>query len=251
MSSHLIPSPVEIVQYLKHSGQFSMVLQGMAAHKIIIETAASAGIKVELDELQQAADRLRLANNLQQAEQTWEWLQKQGLDLDDFEEMARMNVLSNKLAVHLFAEKAEPFFVNHQLDYAQVVLYEIILDDADLAGELALALQDEELDFHQVAHQYIQDSELRRSGGYRGLVSRSTLSPEVSAAVFAATPPQLLKPIVTAKGTHLILVEEIIQPLLDLALRNKIISDLFSEWLKQQVDQATDYLSLMVTPAIL
>jgi parvulin-like peptidyl-prolyl isomerase len=238
MSSVLDPPPEEIIRQLKRSGQFSIVLQGLAAHKIVVDTAAAAGIKVELEELQQAADRLRLVNKLQRAEQTWEWLQQQGLDLDDFEEIAHMNVLSNKLAQHLFAEKVDPLFVANQLDYTQVAMYEIVLEDEDLAMELYLSLQEGELNFHQVAHQYIEDKELRRTGGYRGLLGRAALNREVSAAVFAATPPQLIKPIRTKKGTHLILVEEIIQLKLDSELRSKITSDLFSDWLKQQVESA-------------
>jgi len=63
------------------------------------------------------------------------------------------------------------------------------------------------------------------------------MKPEISAAVFAAKPPQVLKPIVTSKGVHLIFVEEIIQPELNNKLRSQIISDLFSEWLKQQIKQ--------------
>lgn len=39
-------------------------------------------------------------------------------------------------------------------------------------------------------------------------------------------------------GAHLILVEELIQPQLNNMLYQKILSDLFSEWLKQQIEQA-------------
>jgi parvulin-like peptidyl-prolyl isomerase len=104
--------------------------------------------------------------------------------------------------------------------------------------ELFYALQEDEIKFPEIAHQYIQDTELRRSGGYRGVQNRKDLKPEISAAVFAATPPKILKPIVTSSGTHLILVEELIQPPLDESLRYKILSDLFSEWLKQQIEQS-------------
>jgi len=93
------------------------------------------------------------------------------------------------------------------------------------------------MSFYEVAHQYIQDTELRRSGGYRGILQRKDLKPEISAAVFAATPPQILKPIVTSIGAHLILVEEIVQPKLDERLRYKLVSDLFYEWLKGQIEQ--------------
>jgi len=147
------------------------------------------------------------------------------------------NVISSKLAQHLVADKVEPFFVEHQLDYAQVVMYEVVLDDEELAMELFYALQSGEINFPEVAHQYIQDKSRRRSGGYRGVLRRTELQPEISAAAFAATPPQILRPIVTSEVTHLILVEELIQPELDDILRYKILADLFSAWLKSQIEQ--------------
>ena len=93
------------------------------------------------------------------------------------------------------------------------------------------------MSFCEVAHQYIQETELRRCGGYRGTVYRSQMKPEVSAAVFAANPHQVLKPIVTSKGVHLVFVEEIIQPELDEQRRYRILSDLFADWLKRQFEQ--------------
>jgi len=116
-------------------------------------------------------------------------------------------------------------------------MYEVVLDDEDLAMELFYGIQEGEMSFYEVAHQYIQDTELRRKGGYRGIVRRKELKPEISAAVFAAKPPQVLKPIVTSSGVNLILVEEIIQPELDNKLRYQILSDLFAGWLKQQIEQ--------------
>jgi parvulin-like peptidyl-prolyl isomerase len=123
------------------------------------------------------------------------------------------------------------------LDYAGVVMYEVVLDDEDLAIELFYGIQEGEMSFYEVAHQYIQDTELRRKGGYRGIVRRKELKPEISAAVFAAKPPQVLKPIVTSSGVNLILVEEIIQPELDDKLSSQIMFNLFDEWLQQQIEQ--------------
>jgi parvulin-like peptidyl-prolyl isomerase len=103
--------------------------------------------------------------------------------------------------------------------------------------ELFYGIQEGEMSFYEVAHQYIQDTELRRKGGYRGIVRRKELKSEISAAVFAAKPPQVLKPIVTSSGVNLVFVEELIQPQLDKTLAYKIGTDLFSEWLKQQTEQ--------------
>lgn len=237
MSDILCVSPDEIIQQMKLSCQFPTIVDSIITRKIIINVAQEVGIKVETEELQKAADSLRSLNQLESAETTWSWLQKHCLSLDEFEELVYYNVISSKLAEHLFADKVEQFFVENQLDYAQVVMYEVVFDDFDLAMELYYAIQEDEISFPEVAHQYIHDRELRRSGGYQGILKRTHLKPEISAAVFAATPPQILKPIVTYKGVHLINVEEIIKSELNKTLYLTIISHLFSEWLKQQLEQ--------------
>ncbi|MBE9181631.1 peptidylprolyl isomerase [Oculatella sp. LEGE 06141] len=227
----------EIFKHIQLSCQLPTFIEGAIHCKIIASTAAAQGITVTLAELQQAADSFRLANQLYESNDTWLWLEKHHLNLDDFEELVCTNALSSKLAQHLFGKQVEPFFYEHQLDYVGAAVYEVVLPDEDLAIELFYAVQEGETSFHEVARQYIQEPALRRSAGYRGILRRSDLKPEISAAVFAATPPQILKPIATSKDVHLILVEEIIQPELNDQLHTQILADLFSAWLKQQTEQ--------------
>ncbi|BAY09194.1 peptidylprolyl isomerase [Calothrix sp. NIES-2098] len=235
-STNLLPiSSEEIIRHLKLSCQMPSILQAIATEKIISTAAAQAGIKVEFDEIQQAADGLRLANHLHKATETWEWLKKHHLTLDEFEELAHSNILSAKLAHYLFADRVESFFYANQIDYIAAATYEVILDDEDLALELFFTLQEGEISFPEIARQYIQDPDLRRAGGYQGTRYKANFRPEIAAAVFAATPPQIIKPITASKGVYLIWVEEIIQPQLNERLRTKILGDLFSNWLKQEM----------------
>ena len=227
----------DIFHQVKLSCRIPEIIEGIVTRKIIAATVENALISIETEELQKAANQFRLINKLQSADETWSWLQKYSMSLDDFEELVYTNLLCDKLVQHLFADKVEPYFFEHQLDYAAAIIYEVVLDDEDLAMEIFYALTEGETSFYEIAHQYIQDTELRRSGGYRGKVSRQDLKPEISAAVYAAKPPQLLKPIVSSMGVHLILVEEIIQPELDETLRAQILSDLFNVWVKQQIDE--------------
>lgn len=235
MSQPITITNEDILQQVKLSCKIPEIVEQIVTRKMIIAAAEEAGIKVEVEELQKVADQIRLANKLDSAEDTWKWLNKHGLSLDDFEKITSISFISSKLAIHLFADKVEPYFFEHQLDYVGVVMYEIVLDDEDLALELFYAIKEGEMSFFDVAHKYIQDLELRRKGGYLGIVRRKDLKPEISAAVFTAKPPQVLKPIVTAKGVHLIFVEEVIQAQLDNNLRYKIISDLFDDWKKQKI----------------
>ncbi len=227
----------DIFNHIKLSCQIPCFIKNIAACKIIESTATERGIEVESKELQQAADDFRLNNQLYGSKDTRLWLQKHYLSLDDFEALIYTNTISRKLCEHLFADRVDSFFNEHRLDYVGVVMYEIVLEDRDFAIQLFNTLTKGKLSFHEVAHQYNRDLSLRRSGGYRGVLRLQDLKPEISAAVFTATPPQLLKPIVTSTGVHLILVEEIIQPELNQQLRAQILADLFSDWLKQQVEQ--------------
>lgn len=227
----------EILYQLKISGQLPKLIEGIITRQAIASFAQEAGITVAVEEVQQAADNFRLSRNLKQAKDTWQWLQERGLSLDEFEAMVEGMVLSDKVAHHLFAEEVERHFASRMLDYHQVIIYEIFLNDKDLARELFYIVQAGEEDFYTLAHKYNSDEQLRRTGGYRGLLRRQDLKPEVSAAVFAANPPQVLNPIETAKGIHLILVEEIVEPQLDEPLKQQILSDLWAGWLKQRVKE--------------
>lgn len=236
MSKSLTITQTDIIQCLKLSYQIKSVQEAIATQKIITETAQEAGITVTAEELQQEGDDLRLAQKLVKAKDTWTWLKKHHLSLDEFEESIHNKVLTKKLANHLFSAHVESFFYEHRVDYVAAVTYEVIFDDRDLALELFYAVLEGEITFPEIARLYIQEPELRRSRGYQGLRHRKDFRPEIATAVFAATDSGILKPIVTPKGVHLIWVEEIIQPKLDEELRQKIITDLFNAWLEQQIE---------------
>ncbi|MEM8717851.1 MAG: peptidylprolyl isomerase [Cyanobacteria bacterium P01_G01_bin.39] len=227
----------DFLNYIKLSCKISTITEEVAKQKIIELSAKEAGINVEVSELQKAADNFRIDKQLYNTKDTWSWLEQHYLSLDDFEALVYANALTEKLAQYLFADQVDSWFYGHQLDYVAAVLYEVILEPEDLAMELFCSLQEREISFQEVARKYIQiqDLSLRRAGGYLGIVHRQDLQPEISAAVFEASPPQILKPIKTHKGNHLILVEEIIEPTLDDELRAQIISDLFATWLNEQI----------------
>ncbi|MEM6753955.1 MAG: peptidylprolyl isomerase [Cyanobacteria bacterium P01_C01_bin.38] len=235
MPNLLSISSEDVIHHLKMSCQIPQIVEGIATRKIIADTASSAGITVNDEELQQEGDRLRFAKKLVKAADTFAWLKSHHLSVDDFEELVYNTLLTQKVARHLFGDKVEAFFYQNQLNFVAAVTYEVIFDDYDLALELFYALQENELTFPEIAREYIQNPELRRAGGYQGVRHRKDFRPEIASSVFAATPPGVVKPIVTPKGVYLIWVEEIIQPELNEQLRQTIISELFASWLNKQI----------------
>lgn len=228
-------TPGEFLHQAKTLAHLPALADAIATRQIIQAQANDLSLDVTPQDLQQAADLFRNMNQLHSTEATFSWLEKYQLSLDEFEEFIHGNILSHKVADHLFSDQVEPYFYEHRIVYEQAIFYEILFDDEDLALESFYAIEEEELSFSDVAHQYIQDKESRRIGGYRGVVSRKDLKPEISAVVFASKPPTLLQPILTAQGSHLILVEEIILAQLTESLKAQILNKLFTEWLKEEV----------------
>jgi parvulin-like peptidyl-prolyl isomerase len=237
MSEKIAIGEAEIIQQIKFSRLMPKITKEIARRKIINETAQAQNIVLSELETQQAADSFRLQNNLSSSQATLNWLEKYGLSIEEFEQLIYDNSLSLKLAQHLYSDLVEAYFYEHQLDYTQAVIHEIVLADFDLGMELFYGIQEQEFSFWDVAHQYIQEPELRHRGGYRGCLKRTEFKPAISMAVFAAHPPQVLKPIAVDKQTYLIFVSQIIQPKLDSKMRYLILTDLFNQWLKEQIKQ--------------
>lgn len=235
INNHPEISDRDLIYEAKIAGKIPELIQGILRRKVIARQVQEAGINPTIAELQAAADKFRIVNQLESAEATQKWLQDRFLSVDDFEDMVTQNLISNKLAQHLFGDRVEQIFAQNLLDYSGAIIYEVILEDRNLAMEIFYSLQEGDLSFADVAHQYISVPELRRRGGYIGRVGRKQLRAEISAAVFAAKPPQLIEPIVTAVGVHLIQVEEIIEPQLDDRLHQQILTEMFDRWLLEKI----------------
>nr|WP_323808735.1 hypothetical protein [Nostoc sphaeroides] len=78
-------SSKDILHQVKIMCQTPSLLEAIATRKIITDAALEAGIEIKQEELQEAADNLRLANQLLKAEDTLAWLEKYYLSVDDFE----------------------------------------------------------------------------------------------------------------------------------------------------------------------
>jgi parvulin-like peptidyl-prolyl isomerase len=239
-------STQDLIDEAKIAGKIPDLARSIMRRKIIGAQVKTAGIEPSVAELQQAADRFRIVNHLESAEATNKWLQELHLSVDDFEAIVTQDLLATKLAHHLFDDRVKQFFYQNFLDYSAATFYEVILEDREIAMEIFYSLQEGDLSFADVAQQYISDPEFRRRGGYVGTVGRKQLRPEISAAIFAAKPPQLINPVITAVGIHLIQVAEIIEPKLDERLHQQILTELFDRWLSEKMVEISPQISFAV-----
>jgi hypothetical protein len=241
MSASLTIAHTDLLHQLKLQLGIPDLVTGLKKQHILQKTAKKYEIEIKPEALQVRADRLRQDYSLLTAEATWAWLQSQGLSLETFEAVVSSQLLEEQVKQYLFAPIIEETFAKTYGRYAKAIIYEIQVDDEDLARELFYMLQEQEASFFELAHQYHRDLEGRRCCGYRGALSRSQLPPGSAVAVFAAQAPQALPPIVLGASFHLLWVDEILSPQLTETVRAEILEQLYQDWLTQELSE------LMVT----
>jgi parvulin-like peptidyl-prolyl isomerase len=231
----------DILEQLKISRKITEVIGQILTRRIVTAEAQQLGIEVEIPELQTAADLFRAQHRLISAKITEQWLEVNQLSLDDFETIIHLELLTDKLKQVVLKDKVEQFFYQHQLDFDRVVIYEVILEDKELAMELYYAIREGEIKFSDIASNYIKDPELKRQGGYRGQIKRKDINTELRSIFSVPSYPQIVKPIATSQGFHLIWVEEIIKATLDPEIDREIQAQLFTEFLREKLANLGTY----------
>jgi parvulin-like peptidyl-prolyl isomerase len=225
----------DLLHQIKITGKIPELLHGILQQRVLEVAARELKLEISEEEIQKGADQFRVANRLETVPATQQWLDDRQLSMEDFEQLVITNLLVPKIAQKMFFEQAAPYFYQHVLDYASAVIYEIVVTDENLAFELFHAIQEGDMTFWEAAKSYAQDLESKRRCGYVGTVMRQSMSPEISAAVFAAESPEILEPIVVGSQVHLILAEEVIKPVLTPELQEQIMWQLFQGWLQEQI----------------
>ncbi len=129
MTAKNIIDAQQIIHQAKISGQIPLLVESILINQVITKAAAENNIVIKDEELQKAADEFRVSLDLTSASKTLEWLQYNQLSVEDFEQMISRQLLTQKLAIHLFANQVEPTFVQDQLKHTAAVMYEVIFDD--------------------------------------------------------------------------------------------------------------------------
>ncbi|EDX76591.1 PPIC-type PPIASE domain protein [Coleofasciculus chthonoplastes PCC 7420] len=226
----------EIVEFLKQDIQYKKVCHQIWSQRVIERATQERGIVVTPEEIQAEADKQRQAMHLEKAADTLAWLADQRITPDDWEAGIRLRLLTQKLADCLFGNEVEKFFTQNRLDYEQILLYQLILASEPLARELFYEIEEGEISFYEAAHLYDIDPERKRRCGYEGKVYRWRLKPEMASAVFAAPIGEVVGPIKTDLGYHLLRAEEFIPAQLTPERSQEILNRLFGQWLESEVN---------------
>jgi len=226
----------EIIELLRRELQLKTFSQKVLQKKVIEKAAQERGLTVTPEEIQVVGDQLRREKRLEKAADTIAWLVDQMISVEDLEAGIRDRLLAQKLAEHLFSKEVEKVFVQNKLQFDQIILYQIVVANQQLAQELFFQIQEGEISFFDAAHLYDIDENRRHLCGCEGKVYRWGLKPDIAVAVFSAQPGEVIRPIETERGYHLFLVEKFLPAELTPQRYQEILHNMFNEWLSNEVN---------------
>lgn len=176
---------------------------------LIRQYVAQNNISNSIEELQVAANERRYQSGLESLEKFQQWLKNHHQTLLSLQNDIDYQLLRNKVRGSIPNQEIEAYFVEHQLEFDQVELYSIRLDNQHKAEELYAKITEDGENFHLLAMEHSLDGESKPKGGYIGKRRRDELSAEIEAAVFNAQPGQVIDPIETEKGYNLFKVSAV------------------------------------------
>jgi parvulin-like peptidyl-prolyl isomerase len=225
----------EIINYLKSEMTLRQVCQKILYQKIIDNAAQERGIIVTTEEIEIEADRQRREQRLEKAVDTLTWLAEQFVSPYDWEVGIRNQLLAQKVAQTLFGKEVKKFFNQNRHEFEQVILYQMIVTSEKLAQEIYYQIEEGEISFYDAAHIYDIDDNRRYKCGYEGTIYRWAIQANIGELVFSTPPKQLIGPLKSQQGYHLLIVEEFIIAELTPQRHEEILNNMFQQWLNSEV----------------
>ncbi|MDM9381985.1 glycosyltransferase [Chlorogloeopsis sp. ULAP01] len=164
------------------------------------------------------------------------WLQQQNMTETQFLNLATRNLRIEKFKQLTWGSKLESHFRQLKSKLDQVVYSLIRHRDAAVVQELYFRLLEGEQTFAELARQYSQGSETE-TGGLMGPVALSMPHPHLARILAISQPGQISPPTHIGDWWVIVRLEKFLPAQLDEPMRQRLLNELFSSWLKEQLQQ--------------
>lgn len=198
----------EIIAYLRRSCQIAEIAASAEQDTLILTVCKQLGITVSEDELQAAGDAFRHEHKLLGASATLAWLAHQCITVEDWSNGIRVFLLKRKLKEHLFGEAVDGHYISNRDDYRRVALSQILVCELTEAVAIAQALREENSSFCALALEHSKGKQSKENGGFVGIRFLAELLPKIAQAIVNAKENEVIGPIQTKLGYHIIRVEK-------------------------------------------
>ena len=223
----------DVIVYLRRSHKIAEIATLAERDALILGMCEKLALIISDEELQAAGDVFRLDHKLLGASETLAWLAQQRITVEDWSQGIRVSLLTQKLKEHLFGEAVDAHYISHRDDYRRVALSQILVRDLTEALKIAQALRLEKASFCALALQHSKGKHSQENGGFVGILFLSKLMTELAQAISEAKVGEVMEPIQTKLGYHILKVEKWFPSELSEAVREEILDSLFQAWLQK------------------
>lgn len=220
-----------VVAYLRHSFRFAEIAALAERDALIFAVCKQLSITVTDEELQAAGDAFRLEYKLLGTSETLAWLGRQRISVEDWSKGIRVSLLTQKLKEHLLGEAVDSHYITNRNDYRRVALSQILVRDFTEALKIAQALRVENASFCALALEHSRGKQSQQNAGFVGIRFLAELLPEITKAVAEAKEGEVVGPIQTKLGYHILRAEKWFAAELS-EVREQVMESLFHNWLQ-------------------
>ena len=217
--------------------QYQM-LPKLAQELIIDRTIQDIVYKEE--EVTAARQQLYQQYQIADEEQQKLWLEQHGMTAEQFEALAIRRLKLDKYKQENYGNKVEAYFLKRKAQLDKVVYSLIRTDKAEIAQELYFRIQEGENTFQELAMEYSEGAEAQ-TGGLIGPVEVNAPHPRIAQVLSTCKPGQLVPPTRVGEWIVIIRMENFISAQLDDSMRQRMMDEMFRQWLNEQVNKQVSY----------
>jgi parvulin-like peptidyl-prolyl isomerase len=229
----------KIIQYLRYSCKFAEFADLAEQDAIVLSICEELGITVSEDELQAAGDIFRQEYKLLDAAETFSWLDRQRITVQDWSQGIQVTLLTKKLKEHLFADNADFFYLHNRDNCKRVALSQILVRDLTTALKIIQLLKEDKAFFCNLAIEHSLGKQSKENGGFVGVRFLAELSPELAQGIVNAKEGEVVGPIQTKLGYHILKIEKWFPAEFN-EIKEQIWEIMFQAWLKERSDSNSD-----------
>lgn len=167
------------------------------------------------------------------------WLQHYGMTQEQLNKMVTRRLKITKFQQQMWKHKLESYFLERKKQLDKVIYSMIRHDDKGIARELYFRIQTGEESFAVLASNYSQGTETN-TNGIVGPVELGTLHPILANQLAVSLPGKVWEPVKIGEYFLIIRVEKFLPVKLDPFTSQRLLNELFENWLNQQINQLSD-----------
>lgn len=218
----------EIVPLLVHYQLLPQLLREIVIDQALLPFSCSP------EEVASACQRVYEQNQATTEEAKQMWLAQKGLTPERFEAATERGVRIEKFKHATWGPKLESYFLQRKSQLDKVIYSLIRTQDVGIAQEIYFRIQEGEQSFTDLAREYSQGPEAQ-TGGLIGPVELSTPHPNLARMLSLSQPGQLWPPTHMGEWLVIIRLEKFIPAQLDEPMRQRLLNELFNNWLQEQL----------------